>query len=79
MIAPCKDMSLEEKKMSTSAVGPVNNPSMADSHTIPYMSGLRWNKNEGSLHHQAHMFPTAFYYLGLQIQPGYAKPTPAFK
>lgn len=71
--------SLEEENIFPSAVGPANNPSMADSHTIPYTSGLRWNKNEGSLHHQIHMFPTAFYYLGLQIQPGYPKQTPAFK
>lgn len=71
--------SLEEENISTSAVGPANDSSMADSHTIPYTSGLRWNKNEASLHHQPHMFPTAFYYLGLQIQPGYPKQTPAFK
>lgn len=71
--------SLEEENISTSAVRPAKYPSMADSHSIPYTSRLRWNKNEGRLHHQAHMFPTAFYYLGLQIQPGYRKRTPAFK
>jgi len=38
---------------------------------ISDMSGPRWNKNEGSLHHQVHMFPAAFYYLGLRIQSGY--------
>lgn len=57
--------SLEKENISTSVVGPANNPPMAASPTIPEVCGLKWNKNEGSLHHQGHMFPTAFYYLGL--------------
>lgn len=41
---------LEKENISTSAVGPANIPSMAASLTIPSMSGLKLNKNEGSLH-----------------------------
>lgn len=41
---------LEKENISTNAVEPANAPSMAASLTIPNMSGLKPNKNEGSLH-----------------------------